>query len=243
MPNRGIKESICTSKTLSALSAEAERLFYRILVNCDDYGRMESEPEIVISKCFPLSARSITLKQINKWLAELAQEMIVIYQNDDKQYLEFVKWEKHNKSRAANPKFPGPNDPESTILSGLLTHANTCKHMQADEITCPRTSTIQEQVQVPRPARADEKKKYADFVSLTNDEYTSLVAKLGSEEATNRCIEILDNYKGAKGKKYLSDYRAILNWVVVRFREEQQKVVPLSTRARAVGEGWPDLRD
>ncbi len=67
-----------------------------------------------------------------------------------------------------------------------------------------------------------QKIKYADFVSLTNAEYEALVAKLG-EEATKRCIEILDNYKGATGKKYKSDYRAILNWVVNRHEEEQYK--------------------
>ena len=65
------------------------------------------------------------------------------------------------------------------------------------------------------------KKNYADFVSLTNDEYSSLVAKLGSEARVKRCIEILDNYKGANGKRYKSDYRAILNWVVDRLLKEE----------------------
>ena len=72
--------------------------------------------------------------------------------------------------------------------------------------------------QKPKP----EKIKYADFVSLTNAEYKALVAKLG-EEGTKRCIEILDNYKGATGKRYKSDYRAILNWVVERYEEEQRR--------------------
>ena len=72
------------------------------------------------------------------------------------------------------------------------------------------------------PTTKPEKIKYAEFVSLTNDEYSSLVAKLG-EEGTRRCIEILDNYKGAKGKKYKSDYRAILNWVVERYEEEKRR--------------------
>lgn len=72
--------------------------------------------------------------------------------------------------------------------------------------------------QKPKP----EKTKYADFVSLTNAEYKALVAKLG-EEGTKRCIEILDNYKGATGKRYKSDYRAILNWVVERYEEEQRR--------------------
>ena len=67
-----------------------------------------------------------------------------------------------------------------------------------------------------------KKIKFADFVSLTNAEYEALVAKLGVDGA-KRCIEILDNYKGAKGKKYKSDYRAILNWVVERYEEEKLK--------------------
>ena len=67
-----------------------------------------------------------------------------------------------------------------------------------------------------------KKIKFADFVSLTNAEYKALVAKLG-EEGTKRCIEILDNYKGAMGKRYKSDYRAILNWVVERYEEEQRR--------------------
>jgi hypothetical protein len=69
----------------------------------------------------------------------------------------------------------------------------------------------------------DEKKeKYADFVSMTNAEYQALVAKVG-ESGTKRCVEILDNYKGANGKRYKSDYRAILNWVLDRYQDEATK--------------------
>ena len=65
-----------------------------------------------------------------------------------------------------------------------------------------------------------EKIQFAEFVSMTNDEYKSLVAKLGSEENVTLCIKILDNYKGSKGAKYKSDYRAILSWVIYKFNEK-----------------------
>ena len=58
-----------------------------------------------------------------------------------------------------------------------------------------------------------EKEKYGECVSLTKSEYEKLITKYGLG-FTKRCIEKLDNYKGANGKKYKSDYRAILNWVV-----------------------------
>ncbi|MDQ0494027.1 hypothetical protein [Paenibacillus brasilensis] len=64
--------------------------------------------------------------------------------------------------------------------------------------------------------------KFAEFVKLTQQEYDKLVLAHG-EDRTKRMIEILDNYKGSKGKKYASDYRAILNWVVERVEEEEQK--------------------
>jgi hypothetical protein len=60
---------------------------------------------------------------------------------------------------------------------------------------------------------------------MTNAEYQALVAKVG-ESGVKRCIEILDNYKGANGKRYKSDYRAILNWVIDRLEEEKTKKPP-----------------
>jgi hypothetical protein len=44
-------------------------------------------------------------------------------------------------------------------------------------------------------------------------------------------IEVLDNYKGANGKKYKSDYRAILNWVVERVEREEKRGQAKTPRA------------
>jgi len=59
------------------------------------------------------------------------------------------------------------------------------------------------------------KTSYAEFVSLTEAEHQKLVEQYG-EDNVKRMIEVLDNYKGSNNKKYASDYRAILNWVVDR---------------------------
>jgi len=74
------------------------------------------------------------------------------------------------------------------------------------------------------PKPKPEKKKYAEFVMLTEDEYGKLVEKFG-EEAAKRMIEVLDNYKGSSGKKYASDYRTILNWVWERVRDENPHMI------------------
>lgn len=63
------------------------------------------------------------------------------------------------------------------------------------------------------------KKKYGEFVQMTQEEYEKLVVKYGDQKV-KRMVEVLDNYKGANGKTYKSDYRAILNWVAERVESE-----------------------
>jgi hypothetical protein len=69
---------------------------------------------------------------------------------------------------------------------------------------------------------AHEKIKYGEFVEMTEAEYNRLELSFGIDKA-KRLIEILDNYKGSSGKKYKSDYRAILNWCVKRLKEDEEK--------------------
>jgi len=57
------------------------------------------------------------------------------------------------------------------------------------------------------------KKEYAPTVHMTPVEYQKLV-DLIDEGNAKRCITKLSDYKGASGKRYKDDYRAIRNWVV-----------------------------
>ena len=54
MPDRIIKESSCTSDTLNGLSDFEERFWWRLVVNCDDYGRFDARPSVLKSRLFPL---------------------------------------------------------------------------------------------------------------------------------------------------------------------------------------------
>ena len=75
----------------------------------------------------------------------------------------------------------------------------------------------------PKKSSVKETKiHFAEFVTMTNAEYDKLVSTYGVD-FTNQCITRLDNYKGANGKKYKSDFRAILTWVVGREQEEQSR--------------------
>lgn len=57
---------------------------------------------------------------------------------------------------------------------------------------------------------------------MTNAEHEKLLAAYGPTD-TARLIEILDNHKGATGKTYVSDYRAILSWCTDRLAEERAR--------------------
>jgi len=64
-----------------------------------------------------------------------------------------------------------------------------------------------------------KKKKYAEYVSLTEEEYQKLCDEHTQGNA-DLFIQILNNYKGAKGKTYKSDYLAILNWVIEKTKAD-----------------------
>ena len=74
----------------------------------------------------------------------------------------------------------------------------------------------------------EEKIHFAEFVTMTNAEYEKLVST-HSKEFADQCITVLDNYKGASGKKYQSDYRAILNWVIDRVKANNHTQMPINT--------------
>lgn len=76
------------------------------------------------------------------------------------------------------------------------------------------------------------KKKYAEFVMMTEKEGEKLRAEFG-EEGSARLVEILNNYKGSSGKKYKSDYLAIKNWVVDRYLNEKADHEKRTTKSRA----------
>jgi len=58
-----------------------------------------------------------------------------------------------------------------------------------------------------------DKEVYGEFVTMTTKEHNELLKRFGKERTVAAIIK-LDNYKGSSGKKYASDYRAILTWVI-----------------------------
>lgn len=117
MPSRIIKESITTSESLAGVSADAERLFWRLVVKADDYGLYYGNPRILASMCFPLDPPKE--QRIRAWLAELiAGGMVGTYtsEEDGKQYLKLLSWDKHQQTRAKKSKYPLPVSFDNTCF-------------------------------------------------------------------------------------------------------------------------------
>lgn len=72
------------------------------------------------------------------------------------------------------------------------------------------------------PSISIKKVKYKECVFLTPAEHEKL-SKAHGPERLNSMIEILNNYKMQNGKKYKSDYHAILNWVAEKVKLKGDK--------------------
>lgn len=89
----------------------------------------------------------------------------------------------------------------------------------------PSDSPAEKPKKAKKPAKKKpEKKQYADFVSLTEDEYGKLVYGYG-QRAADKFVEVLNLYKGSTGKTYKSDYMTILNWVINKVEKENSGII------------------
>ena len=141
MPNRIIKESICTSENIDQLTEFQEVFFYRLMVNCDDFGRFDARPKLLSSRLFPL--RNISTEIIVETLAALQDaDLIIVYTVDDHPYLQMKTWGKHQQGRATKSKYPSFGE---GVLQSIDINCNQLQsddfngdQEQANDSKCPR---------------------------------------------------------------------------------------------------------
>lgn len=110
--------------------------------------------------------------------------------------------------------------------TGLINNPNNPSEPKKADSDSDSDSVIDIDIDIDIKKIKDKKIKYAEFVNMLESEYEKLYLEFGQD--TFKLIEILNNYKGANGKKYKSDYLAIRNWVIDRFKsgnlqQKQQK--------------------
>lgn len=190
MPNRIIKESICTSETIDRMSWFEECFYTRLWTACDDYGRMDARPAILKSRLFPLKER-LSLKDINDALYKLADIGCVrLYECDSKPYLYLPAWEVHQSIRAKKSKFPAPD----TACEQLSAHESICKQMISDESKCP-SNPIQSESE-------SESEDEDEIGACAREEVAAVVAVF--QERTGAWLS-------ASGREELAEFLAVMD--------------------------------
>lgn len=108
MPNRIIKESVCTSPNIDRLSWFEEVCFYRLLVQCDDFGRLDARPALLKARLFPLKEELDTAAVTAAMDALEAVGLIERYTVLGQPYLQLPTWATHQKMRSPRQRFPAP---------------------------------------------------------------------------------------------------------------------------------------
>jgi len=134
MPNRIIKESICSSENIDQLTEFQEVFFYRLMVNCDDFGRFDARLKLLSSRLFPL--RDVSTETIKEALDALQKaDLIMVYEVDGHPYLQMKTWEKHQQRRSDKSKYPSPDD---INCNQMISDDINGYHTESDDSKCPR---------------------------------------------------------------------------------------------------------
>jgi hypothetical protein len=127
MPNRMLRDWTDSEK-VNRISAEAERLFTRLIMKVDDYGGYFADARRLRPSLFPFLLEQISEKDVERWVRECEKSgLIKVFTYEGKQYLQILDFKQRlDKSRAKYP-FPPENidsqQPvdETTISGNSLT--------------------------------------------------------------------------------------------------------------------------
>ena len=187
MPNRVIKESIKRSPQIDSLTWFEEVLFYRLVVTVDDYGCTDGRITVVKHDLFP-TKESITNKAIEQALNQLEKcGLIDLYEVDGLPYIHLRTWDKHQRIRNKNRKYPPP--PERTIerplqkfdchltaTRGQLTAS--CRNESESESESNPNNTISDEIVSPTGVRRTEVQTVIDAWNTLSDRGIAPISRI-----------------------------------------------------------------
>ncbi len=209
MPNRIIKESICTSDDIAGLTWFEEVVFYRLMVTCDDYGRYDGRISILKSRMFPLNP-NVTEKSLENAINKLSTcGLVMLYKYDSKPYLQLTAWQKHQQIRNKKSKYPAPTEdtiylPQTPQESAPETPIeNTCNQLISNADNCPRNPNPN-----PNPIKSSSS-VHADAREYIKGLFAS---EFESGSTYNEVSSIIDLLKAAVGEhEFCDDDRYLLD--------------------------------
>ena len=238
MPNRIIKESICFSDSIDCLSWFEEVLFYRILVNCDDYGRFDGRLAVLKSRLFGLK-KKLSQTAIEKGLVKLETiGLIRRYSVEDKPYLAVTGWDNHQRVRNKRSKFPGP--------------AANCCQLTSIDVNC-QSNPIQSESESESKSESESREKAeaagADFALFWSN-YPRKVGKAKAYKAFEKVTVPVSALLEALEKQKMSeqwqreDGRYIPNperWLKNRCWEDELPICGIKCDGVVMSGNWDNM--
>lgn len=219
MPNRILKESICVSESIDSLSWFEEVLFYRLIVNCDDFGRFDGRTAVIKNRLFPLKD-DLTLGTVKAAIQKLVSAGLVItYESMGKPYLYLPTWTAHQTVRAKNSKYPAPDSGNPSHAVGAKSSENICNQMKADA----PVFDIRESYSIfdTRDAGVD-----APTRAKTNQPTLEQVMEVAKLRGCPECAKPFFDYYAAAGWRD-GEGKPVFNWqqklVLWQMREDKQR--------------------
>lgn len=188
MPNRIIKETICTSEKIAALTDFEFRLWVGLITQADDAGRGDARPAIIKGHVFPLRDQ-VTVKAISAGLHALATVRLVsLYTVGGKPIYWLPGWSEHQRIRDCKPKYPAPEEADDIPPQSAAT-CGSSPQTAADGGSRGRESESESESESNPKESAPARRAHGQYqwVRLTDEEYSRLLADLGEAELA-RCI-------------------------------------------------------
>ena len=233
MPNRIIKESICTSDNIDQLTPFEENVFVRLIVNCDDYGRMDAREKILVSRLFPLK----TLKpgQMNGAIESLVKaDLVTVYEVSGRPYLQMNTWADHQQIRTKKSKYPSPDEGN---CKNLISNDINCNQMITDDNKCPRNPI---QSNTNTNPNTKEKEPLKRFTPPTVDEVAEYCRNrnYGIDAEYFVAYYTARNWVLSNGKK-MSDWKA----AVITWEKREKERTGFAKPTKTVSAGQYTQRD
>lgn len=221
MPNRVIKETICTSDKLSGLTDFEFRLWVGLLVSADDAGRGDARPAIIRGRVFPLRER-VTIKDVDAALHGLAASGCVsLYKVGGKPYYWFPTWAEHQRLDRAKPKYPSPEDADDcSVETSSAADCGELPQIAADCGLNPNTNTKEN-----TNTNTKERVRAARFTPPTIEEVQSFISENGYSVDAERFVSYYESNGWRVGKNPMKDWQATVRTWARRDSEQQTKAV------------------
>lgn len=207
MAKRFIDTGIFDDDWFMELSKDGKLLWIYFITKCDHAGIIKINEKLLRLQT-DIKDIDTVIKQLGNRLVTVSEHLYFIPKFIEFQYPGFPNSKVRQQQSAV----------EILVKYGLFDRENLTLTKQLANSYVNEHDTVNVIVNEP------VKKKYAEFVFLFQEEYDKLVSE-HTESNAKIFIDILNNYKGSNGKKYKSDYLAILNWVIDKAKKENKYII------------------